>query len=583
MSISIRIKARIAAINIPQYTAALKTTAIPLFCVCLLLLLPAAVNAIISSGPFNLTHALKQTLLCLFFFLIPLVVFYRNIKAYLYLLIPFILLSPALIFFIVFFHVRPRFELVALVMQTNPDELKEAAAGYLRYFIPFAVGYLLIYLYSLRKMPPRKVSFSKALSISLIATFLAFGWVVYEKELHRLPIKSISKYSLFIVDYYPLSLFGGTLEAYSILAKNKMKVNEGFTFGAAKQDTLAQRQIYMLVIGESSRYDRWQLNGYIRPTSPRLMQQESLLSYSDVVAGCNLTWMSVPQMITRAHPDSMDLQFSEKSILTAFREAGFKTAWLSNQSDQEIFWSGSILSHARTADVVRFSPSRTPNFEFEDVYDQHLLQSLDSLIKADQQNLFIVLHTMGNHWDYSRRYPPAFDTFKPSGSTVAISPPVAGVKEAISNTYDNSILYADYILDSAINTLKHSQAISSVLFLSDHGDDLFDAMPDQIDFHLNSSPATLHVPMFVWASSNYRAVYASKWNALEANKFRKVGPENTFYTLLDMANISILKSDSTKSVASSYFIDSIQKYYDNTERKAFYYSDFETKVVASEK
>ena len=69
----------------------------------------------------------------------------------------------------------------------------------------------------------------------------------------------------------------------------------------------------------------------------------------------------------------MALQFKEKSILTAFKEAGFRTAWLSNQSDMEIFWSGSINLHAKTADIAVFSLTKTPNFEWEDYYDERLL------------------------------------------------------------------------------------------------------------------------------------------------------------------------------------------------------------------
>lgn len=122
--------------------------------------------------------------------------------------------------------------------------------------------------------------------------------------------------------------------------------------------------------------------------------------------------MSVPQMITRATPDSIELVFQEKSIIAAFSEAGFKTAWLSNQTAKEIFWSGAINWHAKTADTTVFSPCYSPNLEFEAPYDERLLPLLNKLVNSMQENLFIVLHTMGNHWNYAKKYPKEFDFFQ---------------------------------------------------------------------------------------------------------------------------------------------------------------------------
>ena len=42
------------------------------------------------------------------------------------------------------------------------------------------------------------------------------------------------------------------------------------------------REIHVLVIGESSRYDRWRLNGYERDTNPLLSQESNLVMLPDV-------------------------------------------------------------------------------------------------------------------------------------------------------------------------------------------------------------------------------------------------------------------------------------------------------------
>jgi glucan phosphoethanolaminetransferase (alkaline phosphatase superfamily) len=279
--------------------------------------------------------------------------------------------------------------------------------------------------------------------------------------------------------------------------------------------------------------------------------------------------MSVPQIITRATPDNYDAQYREKSILGAFKEAGFKTFWLSNQSDQDIFWSGSIVLHAKTADEHTFSPTYSPNLEFENVYDGRLLPLLDSILESDDENLFIVLHTMGSHWEYSRRYPPEFDLFQPSGHTQSINPYRLN-REAILNSYDNSIFYSDYFIHSVIGSVKRWADLSVVTYISDHGEDLFDSDAGVLDFHLRPSAATLRVPLFIWTSDSYNHRFAEKRRNLEASLAKKIGTENLFYTLLDIANIRTDAFDSTKSFAHPHFLPSQQKFYGDGERARWF-------------
>ncbi|WP_262236876.1 sulfatase-like hydrolase/transferase, partial [Escherichia coli] len=47
-------------------------------------------------------------------------------------------------------------------------------------------------------------------------------------------------------------------------------------------------------------------------------------------------------------------------------------------------------------------------------------------------------------------------------------------QEQLINTYDNTVLYVDYIVDKAINLLKSHQDkfTTSLVYLSDHGESL---------------------------------------------------------------------------------------------------------------
>ena len=64
--------------------------------------------------------------------------------------------------------------------------------------------------------------------------------------------------------------------------------------------------IVVLVLGETSRYDHWQVNGYARETSPRLMQRE-VVSFDSCFSVANLTTVSVPVRLSRATPTHQEL------------------------------------------------------------------------------------------------------------------------------------------------------------------------------------------------------------------------------------------------------------------------------------
>jgi len=534
------------------------------------LLLPTILDVIFGFYQELYLLSLSRLVVSLLMFLMPLVFFYKNVKLYFYFLSVFVILNPLFIATALWFNARPNFSLVSFLLQTNVAEVREVTRGILKPFLLISFLYLLLYLFTVYKFPLIKVSFKKAAAISLAAIVVNVIYIAVRKYNNQVLTSDI------LEENYPVSLLSGLGQAYAFKQKNNLDQAENFHFNAFRNDSVAKRQVHVLVIGESSRFDRWGINGYPKSTSPRLKARPNLISFSQAISGSNLTWMAVPQIITRAVPTNLDLQLKEKSILAAFKDAGFKTVWLSNQSDKDIFWSGTITLHAKTADVAVFSPNTSPNFDSwtKEYHDERLLPLLDSIIKADNQDIFFVLHTMGNHWEYTKRYPKSFDYFTPSGNTIGyLDTQSSATKAAISNSYDNSIRYADYVLDSVISTLNQHQLVSTVTFLSDHGEDLFDLSPNKIDFHVTPAPATLHIPFFIWTSENYKSLYPEKTSFLSAHQAKKIGTENAFYTVLDLANISFPGFDLRKSISSAIFQESAQMYYHNLDKKAYHYAD----------
>lgn len=308
-----------------------------------------------------------------------------------------------------------------------------------------------------------------------------------------------------------------------------------FTFGAQQSAQMDIAQIVVMVIGESSRYDRWSLNGYQRETNPLLKKEENLVSLSDVVTAVSATRLSVPILVSRK-PAQLSLQagFTEKSFLTAFREAGFKTWWLSNQMSFGQF-DTPVSVFAKEADAMQFL--NLGGFGDKASFDEVLLDPLKAALADPAKKKFVVLHTLGNHWNYSHRHPKEYDKWQPSLLGVA-NPAYTNreIKESLNNSYDNSILYTDWFLSQVIGTLKSSQQMAAMMYVADHGQTLYDGSCG-LAFHGHNTQFEFHVPALVWYSDLYRATHPGKVHQLLRNKRARLATENVFHSLLDMADI----------------------------------------------
>ncbi|XLZ68251.1 phosphoethanolamine transferase [Massilia sp. SR12] len=308
-----------------------------------------------------------------------------------------------------------------------------------------------------------------------------------------------------------------------------------FSFGARQLDGTAQPEIVVMVLGESSRYDRWSLNGYSRETNPLLGKEGNLVALSDVITSVSATRLSVPVIISRK-PATQSLKdgFSEKSFLTAYKEAGFKTWWLSNQISFGQY-DTPVSVFAKEADVIQFLNlgGFTNNSNFDDV----LFEPLKRALADPSPKKLIVLHSLGSHWNYSQRHPKAFDKWQPS--LFGIDKPVytdLKIKPQLNNSYDNSILYTDWFLAQVIGDLKASGQLASMLYVADHGQTLYDGSC-KLAFHGHNTQYEFHVPAFMWYSEQYRERYPSKVAALHRNRKAKLATENIFHTMLDVADI----------------------------------------------
>jgi glucan phosphoethanolaminetransferase (alkaline phosphatase superfamily) len=308
-----------------------------------------------------------------------------------------------------------------------------------------------------------------------------------------------------------------------------------FRFHATSALGADEPQVVVVVIGESARYDRWRLNGYARDTNPLLSQEPNLVPLADVITSVSATRLSVPVMISRKPAtESLKDGFSEKSFISAFKEAGYKTFWLSNQISFGKF-DTPVSVFAKEADEVEFL--NLGGFTDNSSYDEVLFGPLQHAVRDPAPKKLIVLHTLGSHWNYSHRYPKQFDQWLPS--LYGIDKPVytdIRIKTQLNNSYDSSILYTDWFLDGVIERLKAANRPAAMLYVADHGQTLYDNSC-RLAFHGHNTQYEFHVPAFAWYSDAYGERHPDKVEQLRRHRKAKLATENVFHTLLDLAGV----------------------------------------------
>lgn len=266
-------------------------------------------------------------------------------------------------------------------------------------------------------------------------------------------------------------------------------------------------EIFVLVLGESSSRQDWQLfNPESLPTTPRLqarqMKDGGLLLFTNVVAQSTATRYAVPSMLSDQPlywPDGKSNPQASRSIVHMAGKAGYATGWFSNQTSGGKH-DGPLAVYAKEAQAVAFLNPST--YLQQGSYDEVLLPVLRRHLQVHERS-FVVLHTLGSHFKFAHRYPPAFDQFQ-SDQTKSANEAGAEGQDAITSAYRNSVLYTDHVLEEVIRILEDTGRSAVMLYVSDHGQGL--AEPGCPQQPINRTMArTYEVPALLWLSSAYRA------------------------------------------------------------------------------
>ncbi|AUU90021.1 lipid A ethanolaminephosphotransferase [Enterobacter sp. NFR05] len=295
-----------------------------------------------------------------------------------------------------------------------------------------------------------------------------------------------------------------------------------------------RKNLTILIVGETSRAANFSLGGYAHDTNPRL-KQDNVVYFPNTTSCGTATAISVPCMFSNMPRQNYDeeLAHHQEGLLDIIQRAGIQVLW--NENDGGCKGACDRVPHQ---DVTALNlPGLCIDGECQ---DEALFHQLEDYINNLQHDGVIVLHTIGSHGPtYYNRYPAAFRKFTPTCDTSQIQ---TCTQEQLVNTYDNTILYIDYIVDKAIKLLqsKQDKFTTSLVYLSDHGESLGE---DGVYLHglpYSIAPETQkHIPMLIWLSEDYQKRYGVDNQCLQKEAQQKnFSQDNLFSTMLGMTGVS---------------------------------------------
>jgi glucan phosphoethanolaminetransferase (alkaline phosphatase superfamily) len=534
-------------------------------CFLLLVLLVLLPQFYLMAGSENLGLWLRWSMAPTLLFLALLLTISKQLHRAIWTWFPLVLLAPQELFYITTYHKVTDAHAMAIIAETDLAE----AAGYLSglgwLILPAVLCIMLLFVLTsavFKVQQYRWLSYGRPLVWT--ASLLLVGWLWQQelqyKQLYPPKPKANSTETALAQRPLPNShnLFHQSYPLNLLLAANEFRVQKAalaevaekvadFRFGASQPHAPQMKQIYVLVIGETLRPDRLQLNGYARATTPRLAGVGDVVSFTDMISPWSWTRMSVPVIISRK--EALDQQYfsSEKSLVAAFAEAGFATAWLSTQSPLGVHDS-SVALHAAEAEQVQYL--NPVGYKKAGFYDEVLVKAVQRILAQNAQKQLIVLHTLGSHFSYADRYPDNFDLFQPSGKHQAIGMHNRVNKEMLNNAYDNTVAYTDQLLFNLIKSLQQQDAISSFLYVSDHGENLFDGECNKSG-HGHHTEYDYRVAAMWWGSAQFRQQYPHIAQQITLNRQQPVSTNQIFHTMLHLAQIGYPTAQPELSLANS--------------------------------
>ena len=401
-------------------------------------------------------------------------------------------------------------DIIIALAQTNGAEGAEFFVSNVNYKWLLALLFLIAVIYinckayeNLTCDPKAKVTTSFSIAIILIGSiFLAIPRIDY------LPF-AVVKVTSRQLDNFALYKQQKGVRLQKLSTLTSLKLNP---------DVDKDGNLFVLVIGESQSASHIQAYGYQKAPTPKLVErlkEPNHLLFNNVFSSWPQTVQALSYALTNANQYNQVEVSDAYSLIEIARAVGFDTYWLSNQRKYGMYETPiTVISSTANHEIWTNGSAKMEGVFFDE-------ELVNRLPKVDpNKNTLIIIHLMGSHQKYEKRVPKEFRQFTGADEVVA--------------SYDNSILYTDYVVDEIYNKAKKNPAFKALVYFSDHGEE-----PHVVGGHdpVNVTYQMLKVPLFVYLSDSYRKNHLNLFESLKTNEHKYFSNDLIFDLMVSLMRI----------------------------------------------
>ena len=304
-------------------------------------------------------------------------------------------------------------------------------------------------------------------------------------------------------------------------------------------------QIIAFIIGESLSRNHCSMYGYEKTTTPYLSQMVSdslIYAYENISAAYYHTGGAFPRIMSTYSGMDEDVESWHKSVFLEDVTAtmGYCSFWISNQSSSGIC-DNPIARIAELSDSLIWVGTKGLGIQKDD-FDQEIIPPVRNILDdSHEEKTFFIIHLMGQHEAFSKRYP---EEFKRYGAQDYLNLPRN--QRQVMADYDNAVLYGDWVVSELMKAFSEKEAI--VFFFPDHALDIFDSDPSYVGHarpvNTKSIQAGLQIPFLIYTTKKYREHFPDKCSLLLNATERLYNTEDLIYTVMDLGNASFTDNPS---------------------------------------
>jgi heptose-I-phosphate ethanolaminephosphotransferase len=297
-------------------------------------------------------------------------------------------------------------------------------------------------------------------------------------------------------------------------------------------DSISDIPTIIVVIGESSSKFHHSLYGYDKETNPysKVIPDSILHIFTNVESSGTHTIMAFYHFMTIAENDN--LNYNLPNVIEIARKSGYKTSWISNQSERGMC-DNKVSVFAHFCDTAVFNGNIVGGLKKKDL-DGDLLPVLESFSKMDGKNLIFV-HLMGSHGAFALRYPSEFERFKANDYMNCLE----NQRDNLA-AYDNSILYSDYVVTKTFELFSKRDAV--MFYFSDHGLDAYYTTSDYCGHAIPGDQKSIYygkqIPFMTFTTAEFRKKHQSQLQLIDKSKDLELNTGDFPYMLMQVMGVT---------------------------------------------